>query len=450
MSTNRTGGQPGRVAGEGTRIAATCLVTMALGASWMGCATCGPVSPLLAPIPGPDRYAPDLAEMAEYQPDYQLLEVFEAGLDKGPYGATWARDASLDCAANVAGRDYVATKKWPLPPLQQQWIAWRCGSPFRARMALRKYSGGASGAAADALMNALHDEGVAVAREPDGAFGLAGESSGPRQWFTLATRSRVFEVKPVSKVSVLGGKLEIEGCFLVPRANPVLHVTGAGPDVSDEKLVLDDKRCFRASTTLPREVGVYYVEVTSEEPTSGEPGGAGRAPGWDDWYTSNLWFPVHVGVAEPASLPVELTSPTPNPSVAEWGQALVNAYNRERTRYGLPPLSAITTWGKLASAEAATMAGGGAPTADSGLPNDLQAVSAGRSWATIQSLEDHATMSLMRPSKRAWILSKATTGICLGVAPIPKQQDPGEEGDSDDDELPSYSVVEFALRGASN
>lgn len=422
---------------------ATLVVMMGIGSLWLGCAGCSPTSPLYAPIAGPERYAPDTSEMAEYQPDYQITEMFDAGLKKAPHGVTWVQDPALDCAAKIVGQHYVATKEWPIPSLQQQWIAWRCGSPFRARMALRKFSGGASGEAASILMNALHDDAVAMAKEPNGAFGLAGESSGPRHWFTLATRSRIVEIKPVSKTPPPGGALEIDGCFLVPRANPVLHVTAAGPAVLSQPLAVDDKGCFRARATLPREAGVYYVEVTSEEASS-----EASARQWDDWYSSSLWFPLYVGVPEPTSLPAELVTPVQNPSVAEWGQALVDAYNRERSRYGLAPLASVKKWDKLANAEAAKMANDGAPTADRDLPQDLQAESTGRSWATVQYLNDHATSSLMRPSKRAQILAKATTGICLGVAPTPKQK--GEEEDDEGQEPSFYSVVEFILQDVQN
>lgn len=413
---------------------------------------CAPTSPLYEPIVGSNLYAPGDADAMANAPPPDALTILMSALRTAHVEASWYHDPTLDCAAGILGRHMVATKSSHVPFLHQQWTAWRCGVPGPIMWWGRYWWGGSPGTARDLLMSDVRDGAAGIAKNPYGKFGLAGGVTGQVNWVAIAISNSRVVTRPIRKVLSLGEPLTLEGCFLVPRANAILETTTAGPEVSEQPVVLDERRCFRLQAKLPSVAGVYYVQLSSEDPkfVESDHGEWGRAysetESSDHWYQADLWFPVYVAVAEPEQVPTELLLTHPEVSLETSKRDIIEVYNKERLRFGLPPLTPIAKWEEAVDSDARFRAQkkDRLPVAD--LPADLRARYRGRTHATVDNFLEHAQANLMRPSKRAYVLDPSVAFICVGIAEIENARKPQ---DADKGDFPRYAVVEYFVRNES-
>jgi uncharacterized protein YkwD len=250
-----------------------------------------------------------------------------------------------------------------------------------------------------------------LAASPFARIGVGAVRRGQEDAIVLALQQSFLRTGPIPRVLPAHGTLQLDGSVLEPFAEPQVYVTRGDGSVEQTPVERRGRRRFRARVVCGQRGGRQQVEITASD-ASGS--------------TVLANFPVWCGEVPPATLRVEPgeddRTPAPTEEAAE--MRLVELVNRDRARFGLPPLVPEPRLRRVARAHCREMASTGlvahvSPTtgdaADrvraAGIPGTLVLENVARAYGVAEAQE-----GLMgSPGHRANILSAQATHIGVGI-----------------------------------
>jgi len=216
----------------------------------------------------------------------------------------------------------------------------------------------------------------------------------------------------VSKTYAPGTTLALNVRPISAFSDPVFYVDEGDGRAKKHDAVQRDDGTLMLVHKLPTKPGRYFVELEAKEPP------ARVADPSNPWRRSVLLFPIYVGVRESSKPDAYITTPPANPREASaWSNAVLDAYNAERARFGLSPLLMDPRLRAKAQQRAEL-----AISASTDLPFDEQLSSqigaaVWQSQGDLEFISEHVAMQLLRPSVRARLLASDISAVGVGIAP---------------------------------
>lgn len=327
-----------------------------------------------------------------------------------PWRATLVHDPALDRVATDLARRRLTGEPDPTTPLIA-WTGWREGSSATVRGAFVVEVSGSVGRAE--RVDPFEDLGSMLdPTSTEARVGAALVHDGKRHAWCVVVGDHRLDPGDLPPQLPTGTTYRWHGRFLVPGSDPRVYLDQPGREVWSRSLSVAPDGTFEVDLPTPERPGRYFLEVAAT------PAGTDLRDTW-------ILVPLDVGQAAPARPDLWMREPEdPSVPVQDWPARTMDAWNRLRTKEGLPTLTADVRVTTLAEGWTASVARTGdmgempdvaARLPAEGIPvEDLQ-----QRLTTASSLQSFVEWGLLSPSHRAFLLDPAVRFAGVGFAPSP-------------------------------
>ncbi len=234
-------------------------------------------------------------------------------------------DPRLDAVAEACAEIYARRKAWPSSQTMK-WLMWKVG--VVAQRVNGRFSRREGKLKTRRIDKRLRQDAAGLTADGETLiFGVARVSFGGSLSQALVYARRPLALDPLPKRHQPGSQVTLSGVLDEAHGKLRVAVSRDLGKVQKLNLTLGQGRRFEHTMTLPETPGAYFVELR-----------AGRSEDARGQRRQVAMFPLYVGVDEPESF--ELATPlaqAPKDKDA-WQRTVVQVYNAERARFGLPPL----------------------------------------------------------------------------------------------------------------